>query len=736
MVFLTSNTIDVQYPYVKYKLTFCVPRKAHKINSKIMDSAYYPLSPSQVPQNLTRISSNFRIKALLAILSVILFFLLYFSLVIGLAYLVKYAIIYPIESVNKLTLLAKAGAIAGSVMLFIFTLKFVFKLKNHKAENRIKLNKKEHENLWRFVHQICNETGAPKPKSIYVDPDVNAYVAYTNMWLSLILPVKKDLTIGLSLVSCLTVSEFKAVISHEFGHFAQKSMKIGSYIISANTIIHDMIYSRDKWDDLLAKWRNSDIRLSAAAWIITPIIWLIRKTLALFYQFLNMMHSSLSREMEYNADKVAVSTSGSEAIISALWKLDNGVECWNSTIHHAYLAGQKNKFVNNLYIHNQKALERTQPEQEEKRNHLAENPLGGKQYFTTSASSKVSMYASHPPNDLREQSAKNPFVPCPQDNRSPWILFSNPTELQQKVSQVVYQQYLNKEAKEFFSVPEFEQFIQAENAGKELHAAYFHTFENRFFTVPSVEHLEENIAGVNNSSVLKAQELKDELKRLMEPVKKLEGLMEKAQLIANGTTTEKSFSLNNKIFTRKNIGDGYSLLIKEREELFSKTFQKWDADFCTYYYALANQKGYKHDLKSLYGQQRLITKIYLFISAVRGQIQQSISDLQSRSEVSQLMVQQLGRDINKLTLSINNTIDEIDKLDFVALPNIQSKEELKNAILEGGKFKGEYGDIFNNGGINRIFMSIDQAFQNCQRIEQKNITAILQLHEELSINNG
>ena len=216
-------------------------------------------------------------------------------------------------------------------MLFIFTLKFIFKLKNHKPSNRIKLNKKEHADLWRFVDQICAETGAPKPKSIYIDPDVNAYVSYSNTWLSLILPVKKNLTIGLGLVSCLNLSEFKAVVSHEFGHFAQSTMKVGSYIMSANTIIHDMIFDRDRWDNILDDWRASDIRISFAAWIITPIIWVIRQVLNLFYQFLNVMYSSLSREMEFNADKVAASTSGSDAIISALWKLDDGAINWNTS---------------------------------------------------------------------------------------------------------------------------------------------------------------------------------------------------------------------------------------------------------------------------------------------------------------------------------------------------------------------------------------------------------------------
>ena len=303
-----------------------------------MINSYYPKSPKNLSKNFTALSTSYKIKALLAVLAIILFFVLYISLVTALGYLVYYTIIYEIQNYNRWTIFLKLGSIAGSVMLFAFTLKFIFNLKNNRPVNRIKLSKEDHPKLWSFVDKICEETNAPKPKNVYVDPDVNASVSYTNTWLSLFLPVKKELTIGLGLVDCLNLTEFKAVISHEFGHFAQRSMKIGSFIISANTIIYDMIFSRDKWDNLLDQWRASDIRLSAAAWIITPIIWIIRQMLILFYQFLNIMHSLLSREMEFNADKVAVSTSGSTAIVSALWKLDHGFEKWNNTLNHVFLS--------------------------------------------------------------------------------------------------------------------------------------------------------------------------------------------------------------------------------------------------------------------------------------------------------------------------------------------------------------------------------------------------------------
>jgi hypothetical protein len=172
-----------------------------------MSTTYYPQSPPRTAKKLTDLPASYKVRAFLALLSVVLFFILYATLVFSLGYLVYYAVSYDMEPINKLTILLKAGAIAGAAMLFAFTLKFIFKLKNYKPNNRIRLVKATHPVLWNFIDRICEETGAPRAKFIYVDPDVNAYVSYTNMWLSLFLPVRKELTIGMGLVDCLNLSE-------------------------------------------------------------------------------------------------------------------------------------------------------------------------------------------------------------------------------------------------------------------------------------------------------------------------------------------------------------------------------------------------------------------------------------------------------------------------------------------------------------------------------------------------
>lgn len=696
-----------------------------------MEISYYPPSPSITSKKLTGLTPSYQFRAFLAILAILLFFLLYVAMVVGLGYLLYYAVFYDMGSVNKFTILLKLGAIAGAAMLFVFTLKFVFNLKSHKPENRIKLEKDKNPELWNFIDQICKDTGAPKPKSIFVDPDVNAYVSYTNSWLSLFLPVKKELTIGLGLVSCLNLSEFKAVISHEFGHFAQRSMKIGSYIMSANTIIHDMIFSRDKWDNLLDQWRASDIRLSAAAWVITPIIWVIRQVLKLFYQFLNIMYSSLSREMEFNADKVAVSTSGSDAIISALWKLDGGSSNWASTINHAYLAAQKKYFVKNLYTHNMLAIDRAADHQKTLLDNLPEDQRGGKKFFASSEVSKAGMYASHPPNDKREASAKVPYIECEEDRRSPWILFRSKEQLQEEMSAFIYNKYLNKVPEEFVSPEDFENFVEAETVGNDLLEEYHHTFQNRFLHIATKEELEIEAATILQPSTSRFEKLKTDLLALMNPVKEIESLMIKAQQIAEGTTKENSFSFNGVSYKKKNLQEGYTVLLSQREVLFEESFKEWDLAFCAFHLALAKKAGKEPKLIKLYNQHTALNRIYLTLVRVKNTIAEELNNLQSRDDVTQQEVSYFGERVNNLVESLIKEMASLDEIIFVPMPNIENIDELKEAIVEGGSFKKETGLMFENGGFNRIYGAIENAVIHCQRIDQKSIGEILSFHKEL-----
>ena len=104
------------------------------------------------------------------------------------------------------------------------------------------------------------------------------------------------------------------MLAHEFGHFSQNSMKLGQLRL------HRQPHHRRRGvRPRLARRRASaaaariDIRISVFAWAFTGVLWVLRKGLERLFRGINFANVSLSRQMEYNADLVAVSVTGSDA---------------------------------------------------------------------------------------------------------------------------------------------------------------------------------------------------------------------------------------------------------------------------------------------------------------------------------------------------------------------------------------------------------------------------------------
>src|SRR5207245_1204659 len=81
---------------------------------------------------------------------------------------------------------------------------------------------------------------------VYLSARVNAAVFYDLSLLNLLLPSRKNLEIGLGLVNVLTLGELRAVLAHEFGHFAQRSMAVGRWVYVAHQITAQPVARRDR----------------------------------------------------------------------------------------------------------------------------------------------------------------------------------------------------------------------------------------------------------------------------------------------------------------------------------------------------------------------------------------------------------------------------------------------------------------------------------------------------------
>jgi hypothetical protein len=62
----------------------------------------------------------------------------------------------------------------------------------------------------------------------------------------------------------------KAVLAHEFGHFAQRTMAVGRWVYIAQQIAAHIVAKRDALDKLLHTISRWDIRIAWVGWIFRP----------------------------------------------------------------------------------------------------------------------------------------------------------------------------------------------------------------------------------------------------------------------------------------------------------------------------------------------------------------------------------------------------------------------------------------------------------------------------------
>ena len=176
-----------------------------------------------------------------------------------------------------------------------------------------------------MIEEVAKATGNKMPKHVYLTSETNASVFYnsTSFW-AIFLPTRKNLKIGLGLLNGMNKSEIKAILSHEFGHFSQKTMRIAAISYRLSLIIGDIIEQDQKQQEQMALIRAIDDNDDTVSYLFhlasIPISVITRITFS-FYKYIEGKYRSLSRLMEFEADAVACRVVGKKAFISSLLKV-------------------------------------------------------------------------------------------------------------------------------------------------------------------------------------------------------------------------------------------------------------------------------------------------------------------------------------------------------------------------------------------------------------------------------
>ncbi len=447
-------------------------------------STLYPTGPTSIPEGLTDAPASYKRHAWLAMTGLV-GFMLFYLLLMGLFGYITYSGYLALEG-GRADLPHVVISVC-SLLLTVFMGKSLFVVRRSGNPGGIEVLRENEPQLFSFLNRLADEVGAPKPHRVFVTPEVNAAVFYDLSLMNLLFPSKKNLIIGLGLVNVLNLGELKAVLAHEFGHFAQNSMVVGRWVYVAQQIIGHMVATRDWLDGIVRFISRIDLRIAWLGWILSLIIWSIRSLMDTLFSLVIIAERALSREMEFNADLVAVSVTGSDALVNALHKLQAADHAWQTALNIAGSEAGNGKRVEDLFYAQQATIN-------EMRRVLNDELYGttppmseegdGEQHrvFSEEFARPPQMWSTHPHNRDREDNAKRHYIPAAIDERSAWSLFADAPALRKQISMSIY----NKEnAAELETITPLEAVVKSFNKASyspEFRGAYLNRSPVRSFS--------------------------------------------------------------------------------------------------------------------------------------------------------------------------------------------------------------------------------------------------------------
>ncbi len=204
----------------------------------------------------------------------------------------------------KIDLMCLTGALAIAVSVLPRRERF--------AAPGARLGEIDQPRLFRLVREVAAATGERMPDEVYATAQMNAAVTDRGGFLGM--GTKRILIVGLPLAQSLTVDELRAVLAHEFGHFAGNDTRVGAWLYRTRASIERTVSS-------LAQ---------QGPWLRWPFVGYGR-------MFLRISHA-VSRQQEYAADVVSARAAGAGPAIRALEKIEGFAPAWDGYLQSEFLA--------------------------------------------------------------------------------------------------------------------------------------------------------------------------------------------------------------------------------------------------------------------------------------------------------------------------------------------------------------------------------------------------------------
>ena len=265
-----------------------------------------------------------------------------------------------IQSIGyKFGVLAYITPIIVGATVILFMIKPLF-ARAASAPKTLKLDPLKEPIFFHFVNKIAMAVGAPRPKEIVVDCQVNASASFRKGLFSFF-GDDLVLTIGMPLLAGFNTRQLAGVLAHEFGHFSQGvGMRFHYLTYKVNSWFFNAVYLRDSWDEKLDKVaEESDGWVSIILNFAHGGVWATRKVLYVFMMAGHAVSSYMLRQMEFDADRYEAQMAGSEQFKDTSLQLQRLGVAFQVSHDQLAQAWEDKKLVDNLprlISHNAKQL--------------------------------------------------------------------------------------------------------------------------------------------------------------------------------------------------------------------------------------------------------------------------------------------------------------------------------------------------------------------------------------------
>lgn len=547
-----------------------------------------------------KISPEFKTQTTKAVLSIALFILTYLLMLIlalGLTVLCVYGGIMLIAIRPMfITIALGIGLASLGVLVLFFLLKFIFKSHKVDRSHLTEIKQADEPKLFKMIDDIVKEVGTNFPKKVYLSNDVNAAVFYDSSFWSMFFPIKKNLQIGLGLVNTVTQSELKAILSHEFGHFSQKTMKVGSYVYNVNQVIFNLLFDNESYDNLMQKWANASgyfsIFVIIAIKIIEGIKWILRQ----IYAIVNKSYMALSREMEFHADEIAANVTGYEPLKNSLLRLPLADHSLSSVLSFYDIKIAENKKSENIYkdhlfVTNFLAKENN-IEIINDLPQISENEINK---FNKSKLVIKDQWASHPSTEDRIAMLEKTGLSSTNLNNEPAnLLFTDIEKTQRELTQKIFKE-VNYSGEcsdltfEIFQTNFKEEFFK--NTFSKVYNGYYDNKNPLYFDIDKIEQSTKNIELEDLFSENKIEEVYTAIS--------LQNDIESIKQISNNTYNVKTFDYDGIKYSKKDCKSLISKLEKELE-LLTEKIKTNDIEIFKYFRSIEQKVNLNPSLEKLY----------------------------------------------------------------------------------------------------------------------------------------